>query len=86
MWQETKEQGKSENLYRHFTFADFRQAFAFMTRVAEVADAINHHPRWCNEYNNVEIWLSTHSAGGKVTAKDRKLAAAIDSIYTELIV
>ena len=78
MWQD-----KDGALYRLFEFKDFQQAFAFMTAVAEVADAQNHHPRWQNEYNKVEIWLSTHSAGNKVTDKDRKLAGAIDNIYQD---
>lgn len=78
MWQET-----ADGLYRRFTFADFKQAFEFMSRVAAVAEGVNHHPRWTNEYNDVEIWLSTHDAGGKITDKDRKLAAAIDSIAAE---
>lgn len=81
MWQETK-----DGLYQHFTFADFAQAFEFMGRVAEMAEELQHHPRWTNDYNNVEIWLSTHSAGGKITDKDRQLAEAIEGIYTELVV
>lgn len=88
MWQETK-QGKpvsrTSSLYRKFEFADFAQAFAFMERVAKIAEGIQHHPRWTNEYNKVEIWLSTHSAGDKVTDKDRQLADAIDDIAKEFI-
>ncbi len=78
MWQETK-----SGLRREFQFADFKEAFEFMTRVAAIAEGIQHHPRWVNEYDKVEIWLSTHSAGGKITGKDRKLAAAIDDIAAE---
>jgi len=51
-----------------------------MTRVALLAEQHNHHPRWTNTWNQVEIWLSTHDAGNKVTDKDRKLAQAIDGI------
>ena len=80
MWQETK-----DGLYQHFTFADFAQAFDFMGRVADIAEELQHHPRWTNEYDNVEIWLMTHSAG-KVTDKDHELAAAIDRVYQEYIV
>lgn len=80
MWQETK-----DGLYRHFSFADFEQAFAFMTRVADVAEGVGHHPRWTNQYDKVEIWLSTHSADDKITDKDRDLAAAIDTIASEFI-
>lgn len=74
MWQE-----KDKELYRAFEFKNFKDAFDFMTKVATLAEAQDHHPRWQNEYNMVEIWLSTHSED-KVTDKDRKLAAAIDKI------
>ncbi len=83
MWQETKA-GKTE-LYKAFKLVDFAQAFEFMTRVAAVAEGVQHHPRWTNEYDKVEIWLSTHSAGDKVTDKDRQLAEAIDDIAGEFI-
>ena len=74
---------KEENnvLTGSFTFADFSEAFSFMTRVAFVAEKMNHHPDWSNVWNKVEIKLSTHDAGNTVTEKDRKLAAAIDKIY-----
>ena len=75
MWKE-----KDDSLYRKFEFADFVQAFRFMTAVALVAEKMDHHPRWTNVYNTVEIWLSTHDAGDKVTDKDRQLAKAIDAI------
>lgn len=78
MWQD-----KNGELYRNFEFKDFRAAFEFMGKVAEAAEAQNHHPRWQNEYNKVEIWLSTHNAGGVVTDKDRQLAASIDKIYED---
>lgn len=52
-----------------------------MTRVALVAEKMNHHPEWTNVYNRVVIHLSTHDAGNVVTDKDRKLASAIDGIY-----
>lgn len=77
MWRETK-----HGLYKKFEFNDFKAAFAFMGSVAELAEANNHHPRWLNEYNRVEIWLSSHDAGGQITDKDRDLAAAIDKIDT----
>lgn len=72
---------KNKQLYRQFEFKDFKQAFEFMETVAEQAEKMDHHPTWTNSYNKVEIWLSTHSAGGEVTDKDRQLAAAIDAIY-----
>lgn len=73
MWTE-----KDNKLYRKFEFKNFSEAFAFMTRVALIAEKMDHHPLWTNVYNTVECWLSTHDAGDVVTEKDRKLAAAID--------
>lgn len=67
-------------LKKSFKFKDFQEAFAFMTRVAFLAEEHQHHPNWSNVYNKVEIELTTHDEGNKVTAKDRKLAKAIDSI------
>ena len=64
---------------RRFKFADFSEAFAFMTRVALEAEKADHHPEWSNVWNQVDILLSTHSAGG-VTAKDVALAARIEAI------
>ena len=58
-------------LHRRFTFADFSEAFAFMTRVALLAESKGHHPDWSNSWNKVDIALSTHSAGGVVTDADR---------------
>lgn len=75
MWQET-EQG----LYKKFTFHNFAQAFAFMTRVAAAAEERQHHPRWTNEWDTVEIWLLSHDAGGVITAKDREMAGFIDTL------
>ncbi len=67
-------------LCRTFRFADFSEAFAFMTRVAFIAEKQNHHPEWTNVWNTVTIRLSTHDAGDVVTEKDHKLAAAIDKL------
>ena len=75
MWEE-----KENSLQRTFQFKDFSEAFAFMTRVALIAEKMDHHPVWVNVYNRVEIKLSTHSMGDVVTDKDRKLAAAIDKL------
>lgn len=75
MWQE-----KDGELYRKFGFKDFKAAFEFMKQVATASEQQNHHPRWQNEYNKVEIWLSTHS-DGKITDKDYALAKEIDRIY-----
>lgn len=76
MWLE-----KDGALYRRIDFKDFVEAFSFMIAVAKVAEEQKHHPKWLNDYNKVEIWLSSHDKGGKITEKDKKLAAAIDSIY-----
>ncbi|HYJ29278.1 MAG TPA: 4a-hydroxytetrahydrobiopterin dehydratase [Allosphingosinicella sp.] len=64
---------------RAFRFADFSEAFGFMTRVALAAEKADHHPDWSNSWNRVEIALTTHSAGG-LTARDLALAGAIDAI------
>ena len=78
-------QDKNGELYQKFEFEDFKEAFEFMKQVAEAAEEQNHHPRWQNEYNKVEIWLSTHSAGGLITDKDKRLASEIDRVYKKLI-
>lgn len=70
-------------LRRDFEFGDFSAAFAFMTRVAFIAEKHNHHPEWTNVYNRVHIILSTHDAGNLVTEKDHRLAKAIDKIFAQ---
>lgn len=62
---------------RSLTFADFNAAFGFMTRVALLADKVDHHPEWSNVYNRVEVLLTTHDAGG-VTRRDTDMARFID--------
>jgi len=62
-------------------FDNFVEAFGFMTKVAFYAEKMNHHPDWSNVYNTVNITLSTHDEGNKVTEKDRKLAEKITEIY-----
>ncbi len=75
MWQETDNQ-----LVRAFRFANFQEAFAFLTRVAFLAEKMDHHPTIENTYNQVTLRLSTHDAGNVVTDKDRKLAAEVDKL------
>lgn len=75
MWTEENNQ-----LRQTFEFKDFSEAFAFMTRVALLAEQQGHHPNWKNVWNKVEISLCTHDQGDIVTGKDRKLAAAIDKL------
>ena len=67
-------------LRRRFEFANFSAAFAFMTRVALLAEKHGHHPDWSNSWNKVDIALSTHSAGSVVTDADRELATAINAV------
>ena len=62
---------------KKFVFADFNQAFGFMTRAALAAEKLDHHPEWFNVYKTVEVTLSTHDAGG-VTELDVKLAEIMD--------
>lgn len=62
---------------REFKFADFNQAFGFMTRVALLADKMDHHPEWSNVYNRVHVVLTTHDADG-LSARDAIMAEAID--------
>ena len=75
MWQEI-----NSTLHKKFEFKDFSEAFAFMTRVALAAEKMDHHPKWMNEYNKIEIWLSSHDAGNKVTERDHKLSKIIDTL------
>ncbi|UTW61195.1 4a-hydroxytetrahydrobiopterin dehydratase [bacterium SCSIO 12741] len=75
MWKE-----ENNALCREFEFSNFSEAWAFMTQVALLAEKMDHHPNWSNVYNRVNIQLQTHSAGNKVTQKDRELAKAIDAL------
>jgi 4a-hydroxytetrahydrobiopterin dehydratase len=77
MWTEENNQ-----LKRSFKFTNFIEAFAFMTKVALVAEKMNHHPNWSNSYNKVDITLFTHDAGNIVTDKDKKLANEIDKVFS----
>ena len=70
------DQGK---LYRRFVFDDFVAAFGFMSQVALLAEAMNHHPEWSNVWNRVEIHLTTHDAGG-ISDLDFQLARKIDGL------
>jgi 4a-hydroxytetrahydrobiopterin dehydratase len=75
MWKE-----EDNKLKKTFKFNNFQEAFGFMTRVAFLAEGMQHHPNWSNVYNTVEIELTTHDSGNTVTEKDRELAKAIDKI------
>ncbi len=78
MWQK-----KNDALWAVFTFKDFKSAFAFMTEIALIAEKMDHHPDWTNCWNRVEIRLSTHEAGNIITAKDERLAKAIEAVYVK---
>jgi 4a-hydroxytetrahydrobiopterin dehydratase len=75
MWEK-----QNNKLYKKFMFKDFSAAFSFMTRVALIAEKINHHPTWTNTWSTVEIWLSTHDAGDIITEKDEEFAKLIDAL------
>lgn len=64
---------------RRFTFKDFSEAFAFMTRVALLAEKADHHPEWSNVWNRVDVLLTTHDAGG-LSHRDVEMANAIDAL------
>jgi 4a-hydroxytetrahydrobiopterin dehydratase len=68
-----------DGITRQFIFADFSEAFAFMARVALLAEVQDHHPEWSNVWNRVDILLTTHDAGG-LSARDVKMAKAIDAL------
>ena len=72
-------QYQEDRIYQKFTFADFVEAFGFMSRVALCAERADHHPQWSNSYRTVEITLTTHSEGG-ITQKDINLAQKIDNL------
>lgn len=65
---------------RQFEFTNFNAAWGFMTRVALVAEQLNHHPEWFNVYNRVTVTLSTHDVGG-LSELDFRMARAMDKIY-----
>ena len=75
MWKE-----ENNHLTKTFTFKDFTEAFGFMTKVAIVAEKLNHHPTWTNTWNTVSFKLSTHDAGNTVTDLDHTLAKSIDKL------
>lgn len=70
----------ADGLRRECTFANFSEAFGFMSRVALLAEKFDHHPDWSNSWNVVSITLRSHDAGNTVTDRDRKLSAAIDAL------
>ena len=75
----TQWQVGDERLKRQWQFSDFSEAFAFMTRVALLAESMQHHPNWSNVYNRVTIELTTHDLGG-LSNLDAELAQSIDAL------
>ena len=71
--------GEANKLYRRFKFKDFVSAFGFMSQVALLAERMDHHPEWSNVYNRVDIYLTSHDAGG-ITERDFKLAGQINQL------
>ena len=71
---------EDNTLTRSFKFKNFIEAWSFMTKVAMVAEKMNHHPVWINDYNTVNITLTTHDKGNTITDKDRELAKRIDEL------
>ena len=69
-----------KRLKRNFEFRDFREAFEFMVKVAEIAETLDHHPDWSNSWNKVSISISTHSAGG-LTLLDRRFVEEVELIF-----
>jgi len=70
----------SGKLERNFKFKDFTEAFSFMTRIALIAEKMNHHPEWFNVYNQVKIELTSHDVG-KVSDRDYELAEKINNVF-----
>ncbi len=77
---------EDNQLRKEFGFPDFKAAMAFMQLVAFEAESLGHHPEWTNVYNSVSIRLCTHDAGNVITDLDRRLADAIDKIYSAYFV
>lgn len=82
-WTEEKFGEGNSFIGKTFEFEDFKEAWAFMNQVAEIAEEMQHHPNWTNVYNRVTILLNTHDAGDKVTDKDHEMAAAIDALLAD---
>lgn len=78
---ETDSETPARELYKRFVFADFAHAIAFMSAAREPIDKLNHHPRWENVWNRLDVYLSTHDIGNQVSPKDVELAQLLESLY-----
>lgn len=72
----------AQELHKRFTFDSFAPAIAFMASAVAPIDQLNHHPRWENVWNRVDVYLSTHDLGNKVSVRDVELARLLDGLYT----
>ena len=70
-------------LFREFKFVDFSQAFDFITQIAKISEAMDHHPKWCQDYQWVSIYLTTHTQK-RITQLDIDLAVKIDAIFNQI--
>ena len=75
---------RDQKLYKLFRFEDFAHAFGFMATAAVLIEKMNHHPEWSNVYNRVEVFLTTHDAGG-ITARDFELAQLLEKLSAPLV-
>lgn len=80
MWYEIENLNNETELARSFEFRDFKEAFSFCTKVALIAEKLNHHPSITIDYNKVSISTTTHDSGNRITEKDRQLTAEIDKL------
>eukprot|EP01118_Nematostelium_gracile_P010934 TRINITY_DN3842_c0_g1_i1.p1 TRINITY_DN3842_c0_g1~~TRINITY_DN3842_c0_g1_i1.p1 ORF type:complete len:104 (+),score=36.70 TRINITY_DN3842_c0_g1_i1:85-396(+) len=81
-WKEGKADSGTEAILRKFEFKDFKEAWGFMSKIADEAEKVDHHPDWKNVYNRVEIALNTHDVKG-ISQSDIDLAKKIDSFYSK---
>jgi 4a-hydroxytetrahydrobiopterin dehydratase len=72
----------AQELHKCFTFESFAPAIAFMASAVAPIDKLNHHPRWENVWNRVDVFLSTHDLGNRISARDVELARLLDDLYT----
>jgi 4a-hydroxytetrahydrobiopterin dehydratase len=83
-WSLTEADEGGQELYRRYEFPSYAPAVAFMNEIsARAIESLDHHPRWQNNYNELEVWLTTHSAGGRLTAKDLQLARQFEQLWNE---
>ncbi|MGE5384177.1 MAG: 4a-hydroxytetrahydrobiopterin dehydratase [Omnitrophica WOR_2 bacterium] len=81
MWHKLENDDNSTELVKSYEFSDFKEAFAFCTKIALIAEKLNHHPSITIEYNKVTVSTSSHDAGNTVTDKDVKLTTEIDKLH-----